>query len=320
MLNLVHRFKELHQVHRTLYTFTLLIVGSAALLIAGIFLDPRYIGGAPAWLKPTKFALSIVLYSASMLWILSFLQGRARLVRFAGFWIVAVMALELGIIALQAARGVGSHFNASSPLDSTLYSIMGIAITSLWLLHLVISVFVMRQKLEGPVLALSLRLGLVLSALGIAEAFLMTSPTALQLAGLSSGTPLTVFGAHSVGVTDGGPGLPGLGWSTQGGDLRVGHFVGIHALQVLPLLGWLLASAPQLLEQQKVRLVWLGALGYTGGMVLVTLQALRGQSIVSPDALTLSLGSGLSVLVVGAGLWIARGRGKNSRLGAVSSD
>jgi len=307
MNTFVDRFITLRPTHRTLYTSALLLAGTIVLFAAGIWLDPRYLGGAPVWLKPTKFALSLAMYSASMLWILSLLRRRDRLVRFAGFWIVAVSALELGIIALQASRGVLSHYNTSTPLDGALYSSMGIAIGSLWLLHLIITVLVMRQKLENPVLSLSLRLGLVLTLIGMAEAFLMTSPTATQMATLQSGGLSSIIGAHSVGVADGGVGLPVVGWSTRGGDLRIGHFMGIHALQLLPLLGWLLAGSGRLLERQKTQLVWVASLGFLGTMALTTVQALRGQSIVAPDSLTVTLGGGLLVLVVGAAAWILRG-------------
>ncbi len=306
MNTLVDRFTTLRPTHRTLYTSALLFAGTIVLFTAGIWLDPRYLGGAPVWLKPTKFALSLAMYSASMLWILSLLRGRDRLVRFAGFWIAAVSALELGIIALQAARGVMSHYNTSTPLDGALYSAMGLAIGSLWLLHLGITVLVMRQKLENPVLSLSLRLGLVLTLIGMAEAFLMTSPSATQMATLQSGGLSSIIGAHSVGVSDGGAGLPVVGWSTRGGDLRIGHFMGIHALQLLPLLGWLLGQSRTLLERQRRGLLALGGLGYLALMLLLTFQALRGESVVQPGSLSLSLLSSVLVVLTLGTLWTLR--------------
>ena len=47
--------------------------------------------------------------------------------------------------------------------------------------------------------------------------------------------------AHTVGATDGGAVLPVVNWSKQYGDLRIAHFVGVHALQLLPLFGFFIA-------------------------------------------------------------------------------
>lgn len=122
---------------------------------------------------------------------------------------------------------------------------------------------------------------------------LMFSPSPAQQAVLDAGGKPATFGAHSVGVEDGGPGLPVLGWSTVGGDLRIPHFVGIHGLQVLPLVAFgllLLARRNPALASDVVRrrLVRITGAGYAGLLVLLTWQAQRGQSIVHPDFRTLT--------------------------------
>jgi hypothetical protein len=112
-----------------------------------------------------------------------------------------------------------------------------------------------------------------------------------------------VSGAHSVGVPDGGPGMPVTGWSTTGGDLRIGHFVGLHGLQVLPLLALLLhRSARRWAETTRVRLVLVAAVGYALLTGLLTGQALRGQPLLRPDALTLAA---FAALVLGVAVTAA---------------
>jgi hypothetical protein len=115
----------------------------------------------------------------------------------------------------------------------------------------------------------------------------MTSgPTPAQLAADQRGEGMPIVGAHSVGVEDDGPGLPVTGLSTVGGDLRVAHFFGLHGLQALPLLGFLLANFGPvwLCPVHRVALVWTAGLTYLGFVLILTWQALRGVPVVAPDA------------------------------------
>ncbi len=257
--------------------------------LIGLVVDHRGITGAPAWLKPTKFAISVGVYSFTLLWMLGFVKGHRRLVSLVANVTAIGFIVEMAIIVGQVIRGTSSHFNFTTPLDGTLFAIMGIFITLVWVVTLVAAVLLLIQGMPDPVFAWSLRLGILLSIVGMAVAFLMTQPTAIQLAALHDGGHLSYIGAHSVGVPDGGPGLPLLGWSTVGGDLRIPHFIGLHALQVLPFVGWLLALlCPGLLRtSHRLALLWTFGLSYLGLIALLTWQALRGQSIIAPDALTL---------------------------------
>jgi hypothetical protein len=277
---------------------TMLVVLAGALV--GLAVDPRVIIGAPAWLKPAKFAVSIAIYTFTLLWLLTFVQGHRRLIGVVSWVTAGVMVLEIAIIGAQAARGAPSHFNVATPLDAALFRVMGAAIAVAWLMGLVAAALLLWQRLPDAAFAWSLRLAVFVSLVGMAVAFLMTTPTPAQRAAARAGQAVTMDGAHSVGVADGGPGLPVVGWSTEGGDLRIPHFVGIHALQVLPLVGWLLARrADRIGPGRRLALVWIAALAYLGLVLLLTWQALRGQPLVAPDAATLGA---LAALVAATGL------------------
>jgi hypothetical protein len=257
--------------------------------LAGILADPRIVTGAPAWLKPAKFAISISIYCFTLLWLLTFVRGRPRLVGLIA-WVTAVaLLIEMVLIAYAAALGTTSHFNVSTPVSTAVWTTMALSIVLVWAANLLTIVLLLVQRLPYPAFAWALRLGLIVSFVGMGLAFLMTSPTPEQIQGAGIDGEMPIAGAHSVGVEDGGPGLPITNWSTTGGDWRVAHFFGLHALQALPLVGFLVASFGPgwLRSSHRVALVWLAGLVYLGLVLLLAWQALRGQPVVSPDALTL---------------------------------
>ncbi|MEV6648354.1 hypothetical protein [Amycolatopsis sp. NPDC051371] len=281
----------------------------ALLCVAALLVDQRTLAGAPIWAKPFKFAVSGALYFATWSWLVSLLPRFRRTAGWLTNFLVLIFAAEYVLLVFQAARGRASHFNNATPQDALIYSVMGKMIMGLWVATLVLTVLVMFTKVQDRASFWAVRAGAVLSLVGISLGILMTNPTAQQLAQWKTGGTPDMVGAHTVGLADGGSGLPILGWSTVAGDLRIPHFVGMHALQVLPLLALALAAlAPRFTRLRddavRARLVLIGAAGYAGLTALVTWQALRAQSIVHPDVATLGAFA-LLVAAAGLGSWAA---------------
>jgi hypothetical protein len=263
----------------------LLMLGALAVFGTALWLDPRTITGAPAWLKPAKFAASTAIFSLTLAWIFRYLPDWPRTRRVVSLATASIFVLEVAIIAAQAARGTTSHFNVGTPLDATLFSIMGGAIVLQTLASVAVAVALWRQRFANEVLGWALRLGMTLTIVGAASGGLMTRPTDTQLADARAGLGMAIAGAHTVGAADGGPGLPGTGWSVEHGDLRVPHFLGLHAVQVLPLLTLLFARRT---EMARVRFVIVAGMSYGLLFGILVWQALRGQSMLAPDVATLT--------------------------------
>ncbi len=162
------------------------------------------------------------------------------------------MIIEQVIITWQAANGRLSHFNITTPFYGSLFTIMGIAIATLTVWTGVIGYYFFRQKqFNVPMTYIwGIRLGIILFVIFSFEGGMMASHL-----------------SHTMGAPDGGPGLPVVNWSTQYGDLRVAHFIGIHSLQMIPLFGYYIARSN--------RSVQLFAAGYFILTVFLLIQALQ---------------------------------------------
>jgi hypothetical protein len=290
--------------HRPLMIFTGIMGVTAAVALVGIFVDPRILTGVPIWLKPFKFAISFTIYGLTIAWMLSLLPRRSRVAEWAATVLVAASAVEMIIIVGQVIRGQTSHFNDATPLNAALFNVMGTAVMVLFVAHFVIAVVAARQRIADRAATYAVRLGLGLSLLGMLAAVPMLLP------GRAPAGDTGITGAHTVGLPDGGPGLPLVGWSTVGGDLRIGHFIGLHALQALPLLAIVLHTflRNRLDEATRARLLLVAGTAYAVLTVSLTWQALRGQSLVHPDALTLAVWGSLAVATAAAGALVVRSR------------
>ncbi|MGJ7417855.1 hypothetical protein AB9128_18620 [Streptomyces cinereoruber] len=282
-------------------------MGVLALVSAvGLAVDDRILVGAPIWAKPFKFSVSFIAYALSVAWMLSLLPRG----RWTGWWagtvVAGASAVEMVLITLQVVRGTRSHFNQATPFDNTVFQIMGGTVVVLWLGALVIALLLLRARILDRAMAWTVRLSSLIALAGAGVGFLMVRPTPEQLA--TDNPP--IVGAHSVGVPDGGPSMPVTGWATTGGDLRVAHFFGMHALQLLPLVLLVLAALatrsarfPRLArladERVRLRLALTVSAAYAATFVLLTWQALRGQALFAPDGATLA-GAGAIVLLGGA--------------------
>jgi hypothetical protein len=291
---------------KSLFWLAVISVVGALVLVPLWILDTRELLGVSVWEKPIKFFISAAIFSFTYSWLSSFITKGARWVKLAGLFIAVSLTVELVLISAMAILGTTSHFNVSSPTAIVIWSLMATFISIVLFSTIFISLMIMFQKQQEFNLKLALALGSINTAVGMGLAYLMTWPTAAQLANFQG-----IAGAHAVGVSDGGPGLPFLGWSTVAGDLRVGHFFGLHSIQVAAIL---LALSLLLPLAFRVPLILVGNLTWLGFVGLVTWQSLRAEPFSSPSELTIisfvALVALASVLFVALSLIQSRAQSK----------
>jgi len=242
---------------------------AALFLIAlGLFMvDSREVMGVNAWIKPMKFTVSITIYLVTLAWLMGHIERPRWAVGTIAWGISSCMVAETTLIFMQAGRGVRSHFNVMTPFDAGVFSIMGLGvIIDSLLMALMLYLFFRRDvELATPHLW-GIRIGIVLFLLG----------------GIVGGW-MSSQGGHTIGSEDGGPGLPFLNWSMTGGDLRIAHALGLHGLQIMPILGWMISRSRNSENGWRAPTWALTAFGVMYGVMflLTLLQASQGRAITS---------------------------------------
>lgn len=256
----------------TLWTGAAIMVALALPTLAAQALDPRTLIGVSVWNKALKFEISIAVHLATLALIIGLMTPQARassLVRGAALVNVVAGVGEIAYILYQASRGRASHFNFETPFEIVMYALMGIGATSMVIATLMLG-FSARKSLApetGPGLKRGIVLGLTLGA-----------ALTLVVAGLLASSLLTGPGHWIGGVRSDATGLPLIGWSTTGGDLRVPHFFATHLMQALPLLGLI---ADRLMRRVSASVVTIGAAFGVGVVVATFAQAMMGIPFLS---------------------------------------
>ncbi len=247
----------------------------AALLVPTLvahLTDGRTLHGVPIWIKPLKFegSLAVFLLTLSIFYPLAGTEFRqTKKGRFVVWGALIPSYLELMYIALQAGRGAASHYNTSSPLSAALYAAMGVGAVLLVLCPRFLAVGIVRHHramksplLEPHVLAVVIGLNLTFLLGGLAGIYMSTLPS------------------HFGNAVSSGEGIPGLGWSRCVGDFRVPHFFGLHAVQILSAIGYLVA---RLLPSTSARRAIFGlSVGYAFWVVSTFVQAAMGRPFIGP--------------------------------------
>ena len=214
------------------------------------------VNGINAFIKPLKFFTSIAIFVWTVGWLFYYLEMPSK-VRAYNLMAVIVFSFESFVITWHASNGRMSHFNTSNALYSSLFSLMGIAIVLLTVWTGYMGYFFFKKK-EWPLSMAYLwgiRLGILFFVVFAFEGGVMAA--ALK---------------HTVGGADGSQGLPVVNWSRQYGDLRIAHFLGMHTLQIFPLVGYFIT------RNSKAMIAF--ALTYFGLLVAVLVQALMGSPLL----------------------------------------
>jgi hypothetical protein len=220
------------------FLFVVMLFHVAALVITG---GP--VTGPVSLRKPATFAETgwLVAWSAAL--ILPMLRTRAWQRHVIGTAVVAFGVIETTVMAIQAWRGVPSHYNFSTPFDAALVRGGAAGTAGLFLIGVLVMLV---ATLRTPGLSGAIRLGVVGGVVVLLVACLIGLVMVFNNSGVYQGSVGAGFSRQATGYL--GPDAATLGKEylllrpfTRGGDLVLPHAIGVHGLLLLAVPAVLLA-------------------------------------------------------------------------------
>ncbi len=247
------------RLDRGLYWTGVIHLGLSILFLILLFIDERLVLGIPLWTKPLKFAISIMVYVFTLAYLVPYLHS-STLRNWISKGTVVALFVEMGLISFQAARGTLSHYNYEDVFGIVVYSIMGvfIAFASFLLIRLGLGLLRHRPTEWTRSYHQAVQMAIWITVFGSVIGGYMSSQK-----------------GHSVGGADGSAGLPFLNWSLELGDWRAPHFIGLHALQIFLILGWILRNRRSAYAWQG-----LGFLAYVALLVYTIILTWMGKPLI----------------------------------------
>jgi hypothetical protein len=243
-------FRELDKSDRVLSRFGWALLLAVPVFAAmAIFVPASALGTAASavnpWIKPIKFSMSFSTFASTVSLLLLALQiprWQLTLVRRTIATSVALEILSLGAQAWRSAYYLSGHSLLDSCLAQVTNSMVMVNTAVVcWMLAMFCANRVRTDFVDRPMVS-AIRYSIM-----------------IFLAGNAIGGFMLARGSHTVGVADGGPGLPFVNWSVIAGDLRIAHFIAIHAIQIVPLFAYILSQMAPILPVKHRRLA-VGAL------------------------------------------------------------
>jgi hypothetical protein len=248
-----------------LYWSVIVTLAAAVVSTVGLLIDNRTLLGVNVWLKPLKFAISGSIFTLTVGYIIRLYPYSRLKKNIINNTVAVTMIIDVGIIVFQGARGVRSHYNQSTLLDGLLFAAMGIFIGINVLIMVLFIIDTIRLKLATTKpMQWAILIGWV-----------------IVFAGSWVGGQMISQLSHTVGVADGGAGLPLVNWSSIAGDLRIAHFFGLHGIQIIPFFALWVAQKWNISNVKQIAVVTIFGLLYAAWIGFTFYQAKQGIALIS---------------------------------------